>query len=356
MSNSDDHDLSNLQFTPNWARQSPDAHHERMVRNDRKYDDWDDKRGPRRDGPRDAPRRPPRRDSDDHRPPRDRESFRRDDRPPRRDDRPPRDHEPFRRDDRPPREPRPDNRPDIRPPREHAPRDAHPPREHAPRHRDAADAPPRPAYDPLPVEIRFLPDPRTLGSIMRKVQTTHFAYPLRDMARLFLENLSACLVRVGPLKDQEATFWTCRKCGVPALTEEEIRGHFFARHFNDYFEAVQTEAEPPSGNFNCVAKCGVTGVLLGPPNHHSYTAKVQEILRGRCAGMNPETYRSRIVMLREPEAIEQWRKESSMRTLYRLKPEETPEAAHVETHPAETPAETQPSAISHQPSPETPAE
>jgi len=363
MSNPDDNGLFNLQFTPNWARQSPDAHHERMVRNDRGRDEWEEKRRPRRDDDPDSPRRDHRRDDsrdtprrdfrrdtgDDSRPPR--EPFKRDFREPR----PPR--EDARPVIRPPREPREDARPVIRPPREQRedtrpvirpPREKHedarpvirPPRE--PRREHIEEQPPHPALEPLPVEVRFLPDPKTLGSIMRKVQNTHFAYPLRDMARLFLENLSACLVRVGPLKDQEAVFWVCKQCGIPAYTEEEIRQHFFTRHFAEYFEAVQTETELPTGTFACVAKCGVTGILLGPPNHHSYNTKVQEILRGRCAGMNPETYRSRITMVREPEAIEQWRKESAMRTLYRFKPAEPKapaEAAPAETTPVENAAE-----------------
>ncbi len=305
MSNSDDNDLFDLQFTPSWARQSPDAHHERLLRNERKHEDWEDKRRPRRDGDFDGRRRDNRRDDPRSKPPR------RDAAAPAADFRPPREH--FKRDQRDDRAPRHDS-----------------PRPH--------EQPPRPAFEPLPVDVRFLPEHRALGSIMRKVQTTHFAYPLRDMARLFLDNLSACMVRVDPLKGQDLTFWTCKHCGVPALSEDEIRRHFIAKHFNDFFEAVEIESEPPAGNFICVAKCGVTGTLLGPPNHHSYAVKMQEILRGRCAGMDPETYRSRIIMVREPEAIEQWRQEAARRTLYRLKAEKpaehpTPEAA------SEAPAE-----------------
>jgi hypothetical protein len=176
------------------------------------------------------------------------------------------------------------------------------------------DAPP-----PLPVEIRVLPEQKALGAVIRRIQTSHRAFPLRDIAWLFLDNPASCLVRVEPHKDQQVPLFQCKVCGLPALSEEEIRSHLVNRHMDDFFDVEEVACEPPSGTFVCVARCGLSGELLGPPNHHSFGGKVQEMLRTRYPNMSEEVYRSRIETVREPEAIERWRQQCTKKKIYRRK-------------------------------------
>lgn len=175
--------------------------------------------------------------------------------------------------------------------------------------------------EPMPFEMRLLPEQKALGSIIRRIQTSHRAYPLRDIAHLFLDNPASCLVRLELRKDQPPAdrLFQCKVCGLPALTEEEIAAHLVASHIDHFFDIVDIEGDPPAGNFTCVARCGLSGVLLGPPNHHSYAVKVQEQLRSRYANMSAEAYHSRIEMVREPEVIEQWREQARKKRIYRLK-------------------------------------
>ena len=188
---------------------------------------------------------------------------------------------------------------------------------------------------PLPdLEVKVLPDQRALGQIVRKIQLSRHAYPLRDLARLFAGNQDSLVVRIARRQhprgeergDDSAArqqppqrFFQCRKCGAPALTEDELREHVFSAHFSDFFEEEQLECEPPKGNFPCVAKCGLSGILIGPPNLHDYNARIQEILRTRFPGMREDDYRARIEMVRDPEAVEEWRKSATKKTVYRLK-------------------------------------
>ncbi len=218
------------------------------------------------------------------------------------------------RDLRGPRDPR-DDRRNVRPPREELPQ--------------------------LPIEIRVMPEPKALSSIVRRVLTTHRAYPLRDIARLFLDNPAACLVRIERTKDATIDLFQCARCGMPGLTADEIRAHAAGVHFAETFTVEEVEGEPPSGSFPCVARCGLSGELLGPPNHHSYNARVLEMLRTRYANMTEEAYRSRIETVRDPAVIEQWREQSRHRKVYRLKSAATePAAAADEAAPApETPAD-----------------
>ena len=293
-------DLSQI-FAPSWARQTPDEVAQKAARFAR--DDDDDRGGFRRGtGPqrRDGDRRPPRRDGDDRRPPR-----RNDDR------RPPRGGEEGRG-------PRRDG--ERRPPRRDD--DRRPPR----RDDDRRSAPPPPP--PLDLDVRFMPASKALAAIIRRIQATHRAYPVRDVVKLFQNDDSSMVVRIEARKDGTGPqqLFQCRACGMPALTEAEVADHLLKKHLADYFDFEEVETEAPKGNFPCVARCGLTGELLGPPNHHSYAHRVQEMLADRFPGMNEEEYRRHIEMVRDPEVIEQWREQCKHRRVFRRKPD-VPEKA-----------------------------
>jgi len=308
-----------LNFAPSWARSSPDANLQRLKKNDRfesgEGDDFQRRGRDRKGGGND--RRPPRRDFDD-RPPRD--SDRRPNRDPER--RGPRPDMPrpesrgavvdFSQPARPSAAtPRPQFRDDRRRPNDgFRPNDNYRQRDHEPYQQQL------PA---LPLDIRVLPEQKALGAVIRRIQTSHRAFPLRDIAWLFLDNPNSCLIRIEPLKDQQIPLFQCKVCGYPALTEEEVRAHLVNRHLDDFFDSEEADCEPPSGVFNCVARCTLSGELLGPPNHHSFAAKVQEMLRTRYANMTEEAYRSRVEMVRDPEVIEQWRQQCTKKKVYRRK-------------------------------------
>ncbi len=300
-----------LSFAPSWARTSPEETIQRY-QNERFSDDGDDRRGGRDYGR-------------DRRAPRDYDSRERDRRKPSR--RPPR-REGDR--DRGPRfadggMPRPEPRMNAADPRD--PRTGggdgfrqergggYPPRRDSRRPRQDR----RPETPALPLEIRVLPEQKALGAVIRRIQTSHRAYPLRDLASLFLDNPTSCLLRIAPLKDQQVPLFQCKVCGMPALSEEEIRTHLVSRHMDDFFDVEETECEPPTGAFVCVARCGMSGELLGPPNHHSFNNKVQEMLRTRYATMSEETYRARIETVRDAEVIEEWRQQCTKKKIYRRK-------------------------------------
>lgn len=294
-----------LNFAPSWARTSPEETIQRF-QNERFSDDGDSRRGGRDYG---RDRRAPREfDGRDRRKP--------DRRPPRREN------------DRGPRPaggdmPRPESRAavaDLRVP--HAEGGFRPVRGGDYPPRSDFRGPPRqerPEVPALPLEIRVLPEQKALGAVIRRIQTSHRAFPLRDIAWLFLDNPASCLVRVEPLKDQQVPLFQCKVCGMPALSEEEIRLHLVNRHMDDFFDVEEVTCEPPSGAFVCVARCGMSGELLGPPNHHSFNGKVQEMLRTRYATLSEEAYRARIETVRDPEAIEKWRQQCTKKKIYRRK-------------------------------------
>ena len=180
---------------------------------------------------------------------------------------------------------------------------------------------PRQFVKPLDAEVRILPNQKDLGGIIRKIQTSHLAYPMRQLERLFLENPGSCMLRVTPRGETAVTFHQCKACGAVAFSEDELAAHLLAAHLGDYWTSEEVECEPPKGAFTCVAKCGLSGELLGPPNLHGYDARIREMIRTRYPNMSEAAYRARIEIVRDQEAVEAWRQSATKKVVFKKKGE-----------------------------------
>lgn len=285
-------------FAPDWARKSADEYVSRYQ--GKTYDERTGREErPRRDG--DFRNRPPRRDGD-RRPRRDGDG----------DRRPRREGDGERRFRRPSGE-------------SQAPR--------APR-RDGERRPfvKREFIKPLDAEIRILPNQKNLGMIIKTLQSTHIAYPVKKFVTMFLENPQACLVRFEAKPETDVQFWSCKTCGLVALSEDEIVQHLTANHLTDFFDATEEACEAPSGSFPRVAKCPKTGEWVGAPNHHSYKHRVAELAAR--VGMSEHDYTRQLEMHTDEESIAAWKQSVTTQTVYRLK-----SAAPAPVEGAEAPVE-----------------
>jgi len=173
---------------------------------------------------------------------------------------------------------------------------------------------------PLDAEIKILPETKALGTIIRKLQGDMHAYKLKDLAYFFLDNPTSILLKVtpksSPSTSPSTSFVQCKACGFASTKEEDVIEHIIAVHLGDYYDSKEVEVEPPKGNFNCVAKCGLSGVLLGPPNIHEFASVVKEMIRTKYPDMSEQQYRSHIEMVRDADTIEQWRQGATKRTMF----------------------------------------
>ena len=193
--------------------------------------------------------------------------------------------------------------------------------------RESLGRPQRPAEpaERLPLSIGFLPEQKQLAVLVRQLRASKRAYPLVNLTALFSSKPEFCSVKMECRRDDpEFSLYQCKTCRAVARDRLALAEHAVKRHLSECFDVEETEGELPTGQFVCVARCGLSGILLGPPNHHSYGDKLQEVYRTRYAGMSLEAYRAKVEMCRDPELIERWRQEACKRTLYRLKnaPEE----------------------------------
>ncbi|MBM4142896.1 MAG: hypothetical protein FJ225_04780 [Lentisphaerae bacterium] len=178
----------------------------------------------------------------------------------------------------------------------------------------AAEAP-RP-----PVAVRLLPDQKQISAVTRQLHGTKRSYPLAQIAALFVRNPDACHFRVeADPEHRAAQIFQCRSCLAVSMDRAQMLTHARQKHLMEYFDAEVIEGDAPKGDFTCVARCGLSGVLLGPPNHHGCEERIQEIHSARFSGMPLEQYRQKIEIVSDKALIEQWKEERRKRTVYRRK-------------------------------------
>jgi hypothetical protein len=180
----------------------------------------------------------------------------------------------------------------------------------------------------LPVHVSLLPQQKVLWTIIREITVARKAFPVGEVAGLFVNKEDACEVKVEVRHEAPDLFlYQCKICRTIATDRGLIARHIQTVHVEDHFERLETLAEPPAGQFNCVARCGLTGTILGPPNHHSYAESLRELHAARFPEMPFENFTQSIQTVRDPALIEQWKEESRKQIVYQLKnadPEKTP--------------------------------
>jgi hypothetical protein len=276
-------DLLDLRMLPSWANE-PSRPNE--------YADFE---GDDSDPTRQRPDRPRRRD-------RDRQDRRK---PDRANERPSRDNR-----SRPSREPRRD-RPPARAPR------------------------PEIAPEPLAVTIRFLPHQRSFESVVAQIKSSSVAYSVFALARLFLEKPERYEVRV--TMPEGTPLFQLGENGPVAVDRAILEGSAFATMRDDFYSVEVTQTEPIKGNFTNVARCRLSGTLLGPTNHHAYQPQLRNLYETRFSRrMSFADYQRQIEVVSDPAVVEQWKEQARNVTTYHVKDAEPavsfPSSADAERH------------------------
>ncbi len=169
------------------------------------------------------------------------------------------------------------------------------------------------------VRVTIAPDPHAVHLIGKEVHQVARVYPLFDVAKILLAEKSRCRAIFeapephAPLirgKLEESVFLT-REEAVRHLWNSELR--------NDLIEEETIEVDPPTGNFQAIARCGVSGEWLGPVNFHSYQTNLRRLHRERFARMPFELYASKVRTERGEEAVNAWLETMKTKTRWRIK-------------------------------------
>ncbi len=162
-------------------------------------------------------------------------------------------------------------------------------------------------------QVRFLPDRTGVEGVARQIKVSIKAYPLFDLARLVLEKSERYQVELKRTEETAVGLYQLKSDGSLWLDESTALSHALNTSLDTYYRREQVEAEPPKGNFTGIAQCGMSGVLLGPPNYHNYQSKLRETHAQKFANMSFDAYSARVRVVKDEAIIEQWKQEQCTR-------------------------------------------
>lgn len=194
----------------------------------------------------------------------------------------------------------------------------------------------RPNFEPT-VKVDLYPQDEAFGALVKRLRASARTYQLFEIAHLLLEKPERYVVLVTPKqkqsgdKDANPLLYYSVPGHLPFETEEQAVNYVLKEHIDLFFEVEEIETEPPSGNFQMINRCGITGELLGPPNYHRYQEFLQRHYAARISGMSFERFQSKIVASKEQEDIDAWLESMKKGARYTVKDREENEPEAFET-------------------------
>ncbi len=179
----------------------------------------------------------------------------------------------------------------------------------------APDRPRRPEGPPPEdlsgrVAIRFLPYGPALESVVSQIKSNPLSYSVFALARLFLEKPERYEVNL-TAKEGASPFYRLGETGGISLNREQLEENAFRLARNEFYRVDTTQGEPIKGNFPTVARCRLSGTVLGPTNHHAYQPKLRALYDQRFSRrMSFPEYQRQIEIVNDPSIVEQWKEEA----------------------------------------------
>ena len=188
-------------------------------------------------------------------------------------------------------------------------------------HREARSESPRPV---LPeIVTRFLPYSPAFENVVAQIKSGSVAYSLYALARLFLEKPERYEVRL--TAKAESPLYRLGDNGALSVNREFLERNAFRFAQSDFYRIDVTESEPIKGNFSNIARCRLSGTLLGPTNHHNYQLQLRSLYEQRFSRrMSFADYQRQIEIVNDAELIERWKEDARKVTTYTTSREEVP--------------------------------
>jgi hypothetical protein len=170
------------------------------------------------------------------------------------------------------------------------------------------------------VNVLFKPDEKGAESLARQIKMTGRAYPLFPIALMILQKPERHWVTFSVVKKPDGQvaqpLFLCALDETLWFSEDEAIKYALDRHFSTFYQMERTAAEPPKGTYTFVAQCGMSGVILGPPNHHDYQNQLRKLHAERFARVPFEVFKGRVKIVRDEAVVKKWVEEQSFKTQY----------------------------------------
>ena len=173
------------------------------------------------------------------------------------------------------------------------------------------------------ITIRFVPRQSVFENVIAQIKSGSVAYSLFVLARLFLEKPGRYEVRL--TAKAETPFYELGESGVVSVDREFLERNAFRFAQRDFYQVDVIENEPIKGNFSNVARCRLSGTLLGPTNYHTYQPQLRNLYEQRFSRrLSFADYQRQIEIVSDPAFVERWKEEARKVTTYTTLREENP--------------------------------
>ena len=170
--------------------------------------------------------------------------------------------------------------------------------------------------------IRFLPRESVLENVVAQIKSASVAYSLFALARLFLEKpgrYEVCLTAKA-----EAPVYQVGD-GVVSVDRDFLDRNAFRFAQRDFYQIDVVESDPIKGNFSNVARCRLSGTLLGPTNYHTYQPQLRSLYEQRFSRrMSFSEYQRQVEVVSDAALVERWKDDARKVTTYTTLREESP--------------------------------
>jgi hypothetical protein len=144
------------------------------------------------------------------------------------------------------------------------------------------------------------------------------AYPLFQIAQLILQKPERYSVHLTTKKKADGTvaqqLFVCALDDTPWTSEDEAVAHVLRNHFATFYQTERTPCDPPKGTYTFVAQCGLSGVILGPPNYHDYQNQLHKLHAEKFSRMPFEAFKARVKIVKDEAVVKKWIEEQSFMT------------------------------------------
>lgn len=200
-------------------------------------------------------------------------------------------------------------------------------RDFRPKQNDSRERKPRRVFTPATegISASIMPIEEGVDNLVKEISASGRTYSVFDLSRVVLGARDRFQIvfksaEKGPelyqSKHDNAVFLTKEECLTYAASDD-------SKWLNDIYKAEELDVDAPAGDFQNIAKCGISGELLGPTNFHGYQDRVLELHRTKFNHFTLENYKKRIVTESGEDVVNLWKESMTKRTVYKLVSDET---------------------------------
>src|SRR5438876_1803032 len=168
---------------------------------------------------------------------------------------------------------------------------------------------------PPEITIRFLPYALAFDNVVAQIKSGSVAYSVFALARLFLEKperYEVCLTA-----KTKSSLYQLGEGSSVSLTGEFLERNAFRFACENFYKIDIKQSDPIKGTLSNVARCRLSGRLLGPTNHHNYQQQLRSLNEQRFSRrMSFADYQRQIEIANDPALVERWKEEARTVTKY----------------------------------------